>query len=110
MRNIPVDTEGLRFIAAGDAEPKIANPETGEIKTDAEGRTLYAVPLLPIPNDDRGNSIKVTVPASEPPAVTEGEPVSVDGLVAFAWAMNGRSGVAFRARSISARTAAPVGA
>ncbi|MGH3343680.1 MAG: hypothetical protein ACRDPK_12555 [Carbonactinosporaceae bacterium] len=105
MRNIPVDTSRLSFIAAGDAEPKIKDPSSGELKTDAEGRTLYSVPLLPVPNDDRGRSIRVTVAASEPPAVSVGQPVQVVGLTAFGWAMNGRSGIGYRAESITTTTA-----
>ncbi|MGH3329349.1 MAG: hypothetical protein ACRDPT_16430 [Streptomycetales bacterium] len=101
MRNIPVDTSRLGFIAAGDAEPRIKDPASGELKVDAEGRTLYGVPLLPIPNDDHGRSIKVTVASGSPPVLTVGQPVDVVGLTAFGWAMNGRSGIGYRAESIT---------
>jgi hypothetical protein len=44
--------------------------------------------------------IRVTV-AGEQPRVTQGQPVRVDGLEAIAWNNNGRSGVAYRAESIT---------
>ena len=47
--------------------------------------------------------------AGNPPEVLPGQPVQVEGLVAFPWQQDGRSGVAYRAGAIhplKARTSA----
>ncbi|WP_157520835.1 SCO3933 family regulatory protein [Herbidospora daliensis] len=101
MRNIPVDLSALSFVVAGEAEAKIVDRATGEIKRDAEGRELYTVPLLPKPNDDRRNPvIVVTFPSATFPSLPEGVQVRPVGLAAFFWQMNGRSGLGFRAETI----------
>lgn len=105
MRNIPVDMSGLSFVVAGEPEPKVVDRETGEVKKAADGRDLYTVPLLPQPNDDRRNPvIMVTFPAPAEgfPALAQGSQVRPVGLCAFFWAMNGRSGLGFRAETIGA--------
>lgn len=101
MRNIPVDIASLSFTVAGEAEPKIVDRATGEVKKDAEGRDLYTIPLLPQPNDDRRNPvIMVTFPSVDFPRIPQGIQVRPVGLTAFFWQMNGRSGVGFRAEAI----------
>jgi hypothetical protein len=44
--------------------------------------------------------IRVTV-AGTPPEVVPGQPVQVDGLVAFPWQQDGRAGVAYRADAVN---------
>jgi len=101
VRNIPVDVSGLSFMVAGEPEPKILDRDTGEIKTDREGRELYTIPLLPKPNDDRRNPvIMVTFPSVDAPNIPEGAQVRPVGLAAFFWQMNGRAGMGFRAEAI----------
>lgn len=101
MRNIPVDIASLSFTVAGEAEPKIVDRATGEVKKDAGGRELYTIPLLPQPNDDRRNPvIMVTFPSVDFPRIPQGIQVRPVGLTAFFWQMNGRSGVGFRAEAI----------
>ncbi|GII65633.1 hypothetical protein Skr01_57180 [Sphaerisporangium krabiense] len=101
MRNIPVDIANLAFIVAGEPEAKLADRDTGEIKTDREGRELYTIPLLPKPNDDRRNPvITVTFPSVDFPKIPEGIQVRPVGLSAFYWSMNGRSGMGFRCEAI----------
>ncbi|WP_188188932.1 SCO3933 family regulatory protein [Nonomuraea sp. SYSU D8015] len=101
MRNIPVDTSSLSFTVAGEPEPKIVDRATGEVKRDAEGRELYTLPLLPMPNDDRRNPvITVTFPSQTFPQIQVGSKVRLTGLVCFFWQMNGRSGMGFRCEAV----------
>ncbi|WP_055480399.1 hypothetical protein [Sphaerimonospora mesophila] len=101
MRNIPVDTSALSFMVAGEAEPKILDRATGEVKKDREGRDLYTIPLLPKPNDDRRNPvIVVTFPSLDFPQIPQGVQVRPVGLSVFYWQMNGRSGMGFRCEAI----------
>src|SRR6266542_2487301 len=85
MFNLPIDTSAMTFLVGASAEP-IRERGTNRPRTDTE--------------------------TGEPPAVPQGAPVRVLGLVATPWTMEGRSGVAFRAARIepispSARPAAP---
>ncbi|MEV4183423.1 hypothetical protein AB0J28_18525 [Streptosporangium canum] len=101
MRNIPVDISAMAFTVAGEAEPKIVDRATGEVKKDIEGRDLYTIPLLPKPNDDRRNPvIVVTFPSAGFPKIPEGSQIRPVGLTAFYWQMNGRSGMGFRCEAI----------
>jgi hypothetical protein len=106
---IPVDIAGTVFMAAGTPVPKLADRETGELKTDREGRTLYEVSVLKRdPSATRAELIAVTV-AGEPAGVDMGVPLHITGLVAYVWGMNDRDGnlrygVSFRAESVTAGT------
>ncbi|MEU0520765.1 hypothetical protein [Streptosporangium sp. NPDC006007] len=105
MRNIPVDVSAMAFMVAGEAEPKIVDRATGEVKQDKEGRDLYTIPLLPKPNDDRRNPvIVVTFPSVDFPQIPQGIQVRPVGLSAFYWQMNGRSGMGFRCEAIRPAT------
>ncbi len=112
----------MRWLVGGDRANAGSNsrsflPEpirergTNRPRTDTEtGEPLFAVQLVAL-IEGRANVITVKVPG-EPPAVPQGAPVRVLGLVATPWTMEGRSGVAFRAARIepispSARPAAP---
>jgi hypothetical protein len=58
------------------------------------------------PRDERGGEILNVTVAGQPPKVTIGQAVSLSELEAIPWATNGRSGVAFRAKSITPKQAA----
>jgi len=47
MRNIPipVDTARLTFVCVTDPRPRLISKDTGEIKTDRNGQTVYQVGL-----------------------------------------------------------------
>ena len=71
--------------------------ETGEIKTDRDGKTLWVVGVsLREPGTRRAVTIDVTC-SEEPRGVVEGAPVRLVGLVASEWEMGGRTGIAWRA-------------
>lgn len=107
MRTIPVDTSPFQTVmAAGVPAPRIKDRETGELRTDSEGRTVYQVPVLVIPVGSDGEVIRVSVPG-EPAGVSAGVHLSLRDLVAVPWNVEGRdgrprSGVAFRASAVEA--------
>ena len=45
MRNIPVDTAALSFICVSAPRPKLVNQDTGEVKVDKNGQTVFQVGL-----------------------------------------------------------------
>jgi len=57
--------------------------------------------------DDSGAEI-IKVTTAGPPRVAKRQAVTVRGLVANPWNVDGRGGVAFRAESITTVTVAPV--
>ncbi|MFC5828972.1 hypothetical protein [Nonomuraea insulae] len=97
-----MDTAGMSFMVAAEAEPKIADKATGEVKKDAEGRDLYTLPLLVTPNDDRRNPvIMVTFPSVDFPQIVLGSRVRPVGLVCFFWQINGgNAGLGFRCEAV----------
>lgn len=109
--SVPVDTSALTFLAAGTPAPKIKNRKTGELKTDASGRTLYDVPALMRSAQARqGEPVTLVVP-DEPQGIDMGVPLTVAGLVAYVWGFEDdehrlRYGVSWRAATVtSARQA-----
>jgi hypothetical protein len=95
---LPVDTSALAFLCAVEAEP-VVDFETRRPKADENGEPLYVVQLIAM-TDGAAEIIAVKVPGMPSPAIRQGHPVKVTGLVAQPWAINDRSGVAFRAARI----------
>ena len=110
MRNIPipVDTSRLTFVCVTPPRPRLVNQDTGEIKTDKNGRTVYQVGVSVSDPTGRAELINVNIPGE--PHVGVGQVVELSGLVGFAWEQtrNGqlRWGIAYRAESIAASPAA----
>jgi hypothetical protein len=95
---LPIDTTGLRFYLVRDAEP-VRDFETKQVKADSDGVPLFSVELVAMGNRE-AEVIKVKV-SGEPEGLTVEGPVTVEGLFAQAWSMDGgRSGVSFRADAI----------
>ena len=95
---LPVDTSALAFLCAVEAEP-VVDFETRRPKADENGEPLYVVQLIAM-TDGAAEIIAVKVPGMPSPAIRQGHPVKVTGLVAQPWTMNDRAGVAFRAARI----------
>lgn len=101
MQSIPVDTARLGVLrCAITPEVKISNSETGEVKKDRDGNTVYTVAVM-VRQDGRRISVIEIAVAGEPKGLEEGQIVKVTGLTAFAWAMGDRHGVSFRAEAIT---------
>ena len=106
MRNIPIpiDTARLTFVVVSAPRPRLANMETGEVKTDKSGRTVYTVGMSASNATGRVELVNISV-SGEPP-VSVGEVVEPAGLVGFAWEQVRKGqmywGIAYRAESITA--------
>jgi hypothetical protein len=106
MRNIPIriDMSRLTFVCVTPPRPCVVNQETGEIKTDKNGRTVYQVGLSV--SDANGRAELVNVNVSGEPDIGVGQVTELSGLVGFAWEQirNGQTrwGIAYRAESIAA--------
>ena len=100
---LPIDTHAGSFIAVSLPEPVI-DFETKQPKADANGEPMFTVSLAWM-RDGSGELIKVKT-AGEP-SVTPGVPVRVTDLIAMPWAMNGKSGVSFRAAAIVSLALSP---
>lgn len=115
MRNIPVDVSALTFVCVAPPRPKLVDQNTGEVRVDRDGRTVYTVGLSAA--GEAGNVDLIKVAVSGDPAVSVGQVVTPVGLVAFPWEqqLGGRLrwGVAYRAEQIipavQAAPVAPVG-
>lgn len=108
MRNIPVDVSTLTFVCVSPPRPKLINQDTGEVKTDRNGQTVFTVGLSAADPMGRVDLLNVAVTGDQ--SVTIGEVVTPVGLTAFPWeaVLGGekRWGVAFRADSIAPVSAA----
>jgi hypothetical protein len=108
---LPIDTSRLKFLVVAPAEPlkqyEEGKPrESWAARTDVNGEVLWRVQLVAL-GDGEAEIIRVAVPGE--PNVGQGEMVTVDGLTAQAWEMDGRSGMAFRATAIAAAKPRAVG-
>ena len=87
------------FMVSRGFEPKV-DITTGRIKTDrATGQELHTIQLTAF--DERGGEVITVTVAGVVREIPVGTPVSVVELEAIPWNNNGRSGVAFRAASVT---------
>ena len=106
----PIDTSRLRFVVVAAGEP-LRRYEEGKpreawaLRTDDDGEVLWRLPLVAL-GDQAGDVLRVSVPGD--PGVDEGETVTVDGLIAQTWKLDGRTGVSLRARAITSSADRPV--
>jgi hypothetical protein len=92
---LTLDLTGVTFLAGSAPEP-VRDFETGRPKTDPEtGQALYQMQLIAL--QDGRTSVITAKATGTPPAVAQGAPLRVAGLVAIPWATEGRNGVAYRA-------------
>jgi hypothetical protein len=109
MRNIPVDISQFLFVCISEPRPKLVSMETGEIKVDKAGNTVFTVGLSAA-DKLTGRAELMNISISSDPGVTIGQIVTPVGLTAIPWEQtrNGqtRSGIAFRADSIVQATTA----
>lgn len=102
MQSIPVDTNRLGTLLCVVApEPKLLSRETGEVKTDRDGATVWTVGVSVRQQGTRRASVIEIAVSGEPAGIVEGVRLVAHGLVAFTWEQNGRHGTSFRADSIA---------
>jgi hypothetical protein len=108
MFRIPVNTNEITLMAGGPAEPVVKDRQTGELARDREtGQTMYTVHLLVMVVGDARPQVWPVKVAGEPSGLSQGQPVTVVGLVASDWENNGRHGTSFRATAIRSAASAP---
>jgi hypothetical protein len=95
---LPVDTSAIAFLCAMPPEP-VVDFETKRPRADENGEPLYMVQLVALA-ENSAEILAVKVPGMPSANIRQGHPVKVHGLVAQAWTMNDRSGVAFRAARV----------
>jgi hypothetical protein len=87
----------------------VLDQNTGEVKTDKQGQTVYAVGLSAA--DENGRAELLSVNVSGEPHVTVGQIVEPVELVGFAWEQTRggelRWGISYRAAQILPATGAP---
>jgi hypothetical protein len=99
MQSIPVDGARLGpMLCVVKPQPKLVNIETGEVKKDRDGLTVFTIGVV-VRDGYRASVIDIAV-SGEPVGIDVGVPVSVVGLTAFAWAMGDRHGTSFRADQV----------
>jgi hypothetical protein len=93
---LPVDTSAIAsaiaFLCALEPQP-VLDFETRQPRAD--GNVVQLIALA----EGEAEILAVKVPGL-PSGIRQGHPVKVHGLVAQPWAMNDRSGVAFRAARV----------
>jgi hypothetical protein len=95
---LEIRTDRAQFLVSKSPEPR--NDGDGRQKADRDtGELLYATELVAM---DASGAEVIKVTTAGTPKVTAGQFVTVVGLIASPWSMEGRSGVAFRAQSIAA--------
>jgi hypothetical protein len=105
VRNIPIpiDASRLAFVCVTEPRPRLVSQESGEVKVDRNGQTVYQVGLSAA--DATGRVELVNVSVSGEPQVHVGQTVTPAGLVGFVWEQvrNGeaRWGIAYRADAIT---------
>ena len=108
---LPIDTSRLKFLVVAPAEP-LKQYEEGKPReawaprTDVNGEVLWRTQLVAL-GDGEAEIIRVAVPGD--PKVGQGEMVTVDGLTAQPWEMDGRSGTSFRCAAIRSSAARGAG-
>ena len=94
---LELKTEGVDFVVSKLPAPK--NDENGRQKADRTTGELQFVTELVAMDDEGAEVIKVTTLGSAP-KVAKRQMVALTGLRVQHWAMEGRSGLSFRAESI----------
>ena len=105
-----LDTYNTRFQTAGPFEVRL--DKDGVQRRDKSGGTnlpLYAVKLVAWTGSD-AETLLVTVPVAQPPALSQSADVEVEGLEAMPWVQNGNVRVAYRAKSVLPTNGADPGA
>ncbi|WP_214107248.1 SCO3933 family regulatory protein [Acrocarpospora catenulata] len=100
MRNIPipVDTARLTITCVKAPQPRVLNRDTGEIKTDKNGQTVYEVTASV--EDEFGRIELVKMSVSGQPPITIGQQINPIGLVGYVWEISGRWGISYRASAM----------
>jgi hypothetical protein len=100
VQSIPVDTARLGMILCVTAPEVRVNPETGQVRQDRDGNTVYLVGCVVRQAEGRkADTIEVAVPG-QPQGIEEGMRLEIRELTAVQWQMGDRSGTSWRAAAV----------
>ena len=104
MRFVPCDTSRIETVFV-ESVPK--TDQTGIQKLHADGRPVWNVRVLARVGDDKPELLEVAIPSRTDMGdnLAAFQPCELEQLKVFAWAMEGRNGLAFSADG--ARTVKP---
>ena len=94
---LPIDTNSIKFAAAGAAEP-VLDFATKSQKTDEHGVPLFQVPVFAAGGGIK-DSITIKV-AGEVKGLSEFTLLKITGLVGQTWEVGDNHGISFRAERI----------
>ncbi|MBF8186255.1 hypothetical protein ITP53_10955 [Nonomuraea sp. K274] len=95
---IPVDTTKLVITCVKAPKPRLVNKDTGEIKTDKNGNTVYEVTVSV--EDEFGRIELVKIGTSGEPPISAGQQINATGMVGYVWEISGRWGISYRAAAL----------
>lgn len=96
-----LDTSKTRFTCARGFQPKV-DMTTGVQKTERNtGKELYTIQLMARDAEEKSAEVILVTVAGPVQEVALDTPVTVVDLEAIPWSNNGRSGIAFRAKSVT---------
>jgi hypothetical protein len=94
----PIDDVSMTY-TCGTAPQPVKDYGTGGQKADENGEPLFSVGVLAMANGE-AELISVKVAGKIAPGVVPGSSLTIVGLVAGHWSIDGKSGLAFRASRI----------
>ncbi|MEY9857630.1 hypothetical protein ABH935_003238 [Catenulispora sp. GAS73] len=103
VQNVRVDVgDWIRPRLIADPEP-VVDFDTGEIKINPKtGERDYRLSVaVRQEGQRRASAIEIKVRGTHAPDVSEGDVIALHGLMVTHWEQNGRSGLAFRAESVT---------
>lgn len=98
---LPIDTGRMRFFCVKAAEP-VLDFQTKRPRATRDGEPMYEVQLVGLSDDGESGLFTVRLIGEQPPKVAEGSPVTIAGLVAVPWEIDGRSGISYRGERLQA--------
>jgi len=108
MREIPVDPAAI--VAAVVMGEPVRSMFDGSQRADRDGVPQWEVEVTIAVAGAGASTERIKVAASSAPRLAIGQPVTVVGLKARSWEINGRHGVSFSAQEIRPITAGPAAA
>ncbi len=95
--SLPIDTSRMQFTCTHKPELRTVR-ETGQPRLDRETRReLFQTQVMALTAE---GALILAITVAGEPAVSVGQPVTVEGLVALPWAQGDRAGIAYRANAI----------
>ncbi|MDP8929993.1 MAG: hypothetical protein M3O70_15850 [Actinomycetota bacterium] len=103
---LPIDTGRMRFFCVKAAEP-VLDFQTKRPRATRDGEPMYEVQVVGLRDDGESGLMTVRLVGEHPQKLAEGNLLTISGLVAVPWEIDGRSGISYRADRVEATTNSP---